>query len=122
MSDLPITDLTTSTIYQALQGLTAQQQATAQNIANIDTPGYKAQDVNFEDSLSAAVAAGNPSAMQMTVSTSTAAGDSTGNNVDLATETTDAQKTTLAYQTMIQAMNAKFQLLSTAISGQANGS
>lgn len=118
MSDLPISDLTTSTIYQALQGLTAQQSAISQNIANLDTPGYTAQNVSFQQSLASAVAQGNPSAMQMTLVPSAAPRNQAGNNVNLATETVDAEKTSLAYQTMVQAMNAKMQLLSTAVTGQ----
>jgi flagellar basal-body rod protein FlgB len=116
---LPIGDVTTSAIYEALQGLTARQDAIAQNVANVDTPGYKAEDVSFEQSLAQAVADGDPAAMQINVTTSSAAPDSTGNNVDLASEEVDAQKTGLAYQTMIAAMNAKMSLLETAISGQS---
>lgn len=117
MSDLPISDPTTTTIYEALQGLTAQQNAISQNVANLDTPGYTAKHVSFEESLAAAVSQGDPSAMQLTVVPSNAVRNRVGNNVDLGTETVDAQKTSLAYQTMVQAMNAKMQLLSTAISG-----
>ena len=42
-------------VLKALKGLTLRQQAIGNNIANIDTPGYKAQAVNFEDALRAEV-------------------------------------------------------------------
>lgn len=35
----------------ALNGLNLRQQVTANNIANADTPGFKAQTVQFEDQL-----------------------------------------------------------------------
>ena len=110
-------DTTTSAIYAALQGLTARRNAIADNVANINTPGYSAKQVGFEASLDQALAAGDPSTMAVSVTSSPAAAKANGNNVDLATETVDAQKTNLAYQ----AMNAKMQLLSTAISGQPTG-
>jgi len=46
-------------IYQqlssALAGLSARQSATANNIANINTPNYRAQTVSFESALAASV-------------------------------------------------------------------
>lgn len=124
MSNMPVGiygDAAASAAYEAMQGLWAQQQAVANNVANINTPGYKAQDVNFESSLASAIAQGNPSAMQVTTTTSTAPGDQTGNNVDLATEMVAEQKASMQYQTMVQALNAKFQLLSVAIVGPQAG-
>lgn len=35
----------------ALDGLSLRQDVTSENIANIDTPGYKAKEVNFEQTL-----------------------------------------------------------------------
>jgi flagellar basal-body rod protein FlgB len=110
-------DATSSAIYQAMQGLWTEQQAVANNVANINTPDYKAQDVSFESSLAQAIAAGNPDAMQITTSPSTASSDQTGNNVSLASEMVEEQKAGMQFQTMVDAMNAKFQLLSTAING-----
>ena len=113
-------DLATSSIYQAMQGLWAQEQASANNLANVNTPGYKAEDVNFESSLAQAIANGDPSQMQVTTTPSTAPGDQTGNNVDMAEQMVDEQKASMQFQTMVDAMNAKFQLLSTAINGPSS--
>lgn len=120
MSVFAIGDPTMSTIYQAMQGLSARQQAVAQDIANIDTPSYRGHVVDFESSLSAAVASGDPSSSTVTVRPSTAPGGVDGNNVDLGSSEVTEAKTSLAFQTMVHAMNAKFNLLSTAISGQPN--
>ncbi len=113
-------DIATSAIYQAMQGLWAEQQAAANNIANLNTPDFKAQDVSFESSLSQAITAGDPSQMQVTTAPSSAPADQTGNNVDLATEMVTSQKAGMQFQTMVDAMNAKFQLLSTAINGPSS--
>ena len=114
-------DPSTSAVYEAMQGLWAQQQADANNVANINTPGYKAQDVSFESSLAQAVSAGDPAQTQITSTTSTAPADQVGNNVNLSTEMVGEEKAGLQFQTMVDAMNAKFNLLSTAISEQPSG-
>ena len=99
-------DVATSAIYQSMQGLWDEQQSVANNVANIDTPNYKAKDVDFETSLAKAIANGDPSQMQVTTTDSTAPSDQAG----------------MQFQTMIAAMNAKFQLLSTAINGPSSSS
>ncbi|MCW2928495.1 MAG: flagellar basal-body rod protein FlgB [Thermoleophilia bacterium] len=44
----------------ALDGLALRQQAHAENIANIDTDGYRAKTVNFESALSSAMKGQDP--------------------------------------------------------------
>ena len=113
-------DVATSAVYQAMQGLWDEQQSVANNVANIDTPNYKAKDVNFETSLAQAIANGDPSQMQVTTSESNAPTDQAGNNVNLGTEMVQGETAGMQFQTMVDAMNAKFQLLSTAINGPSN--
>ena len=113
-----LSDLATNAIYQAMQGSWTEQQAVANNIANVNTPGYQAEDVNFESSLAQAISAGDPSQMQVATTLSTGPAQQNGNNVNLANEMVESQKANMQFQTMVDAMNAKFQLLSTAINGQ----
>lgn len=47
----PIGDRGLQTLTGWLDGLSRRQQATSNNIANIDTPGYARQSVNFETEL-----------------------------------------------------------------------
>jgi flagellar basal-body rod protein FlgB len=98
-----------------LNGLTARQQATAANIANAQTPGYRAQRVNFEDSLTSAMNAGDPQSASIdTVDAGTPA-NITGNTVQLDSEVTDLQKEGLQYQAVASAISFKYSLLRTAI-------
>ena len=103
MSVVAMIDSTGSAIYAALNGLAARQRVIANNVANIETPGYIAGKVSFEDSLRAAIAEGDPS----------------GNNVSLDNEVVSMTDTDLRYQLMVQAMNQKFGLLRTAIGSGA---
>jgi flagellar basal-body rod protein FlgB len=49
-------DPTTAILKQALDGLTSRQSAISSNLANIDTPGYQPQVVDFESALQQEVA------------------------------------------------------------------
>jgi len=117
VSDFMVGDTTMAAVYEALDGLSARQQASANNIANIETPNFTAKRVDFESSLAQAASSGDPSTMQLSVTPTTDAPRVDGNNVNLGDETILAEKTGLQFQTMVDAMNAKFKLLNTAISG-----
>ena len=49
-----------SVLQFAVDGLSQRQQVTANNLANVDTPGYQPEDVNFQSTLSAAIQSGQP--------------------------------------------------------------
>jgi len=54
--DILGTDFTFNLLAKSLEGLSLRQQAVAQNLANVNTPGYRRKDVLFEDVLQAALA------------------------------------------------------------------
>lgn len=111
-------DVTISALQQSLRALAERQRAQADNIANLETPGYRAKRVDFEASLQAALAGGSPSSMQISENRSTDAVGLNGNNVNLDDETIAAADTSLRYQLSVEALNAKYRLLRTAIRGQ----
>ena len=45
------TDTTTAAVEWALSAETARQRVTANNIANVNTPGFKSSRLDFENSL-----------------------------------------------------------------------
>jgi flagellar basal-body rod protein FlgB len=108
-------DSTGSVIYAALNGLAARQRVIANNVANVETPGFIAGRVTFEDSLQAAIADGDAGALSVSTRQSTDPVNINGNNVSLDNEVVSLTETDLAYQLMIQALNQKFGLLRTAI-------
>jgi flagellar basal-body rod protein FlgB len=101
----------------AVDGVAQQQQATANNLANTETPGYTAQDVDFETSLQQALNSPTGGTATTVVSSDPAAAASDGNNVDTGTQLVNAQKETLQYQTMVDMLNAQFRLVSGAAGG-----
>lgn len=117
MSLSPISDATSVTLQQALDGLQRRQEAITDNVANLETPGFLAGRVDFEASLARAVAGGGPSGAEVAVRRSTAPTNVNGNNVRLDEETISMVETGLSYQLAVEAMNGKFRLLRTAIGG-----
>jgi flagellar basal-body rod protein FlgB len=110
-------DSTGSAISAALNGLAARQRVIANNVANLETPGYIAGKVSFEDSLRAAIAGGDAGATSVSTGRSADPVNQNGNNVSLDSEVVSLTDTDLRYQLMVQAMNQKFSLLRAAIGG-----
>jgi flagellar basal-body rod protein FlgB len=110
-----VDDLTISTVHTALRGLSQRQKVIANNIANVETPGFTANRVSFEDSLRTAVRVGAPQFANVAVTPEDSPANVNGNNVQLDDETMSLVDTGLQYQLMVEAMNAKFSLLRTAM-------
>jgi flagellar basal-body rod protein FlgB len=113
-----VTDATTRALHAALGGLNARRQAAEDNIANVETAGYHAKVVDFEDSLRAAIGRGEPGETNTTVTRSLAPTRMNGNNVAVDEEMVGLTETALRHQLVVEAMNGKFRLLRTSIVGQ----
>jgi len=101
-------------LHSALDGLAERQRAVANNIANVNTPGYRAQRVSFEDALAASVARGDGGAIAKTgLSLEPTRLD--GSNVNLDTETLSNIDTVLRYQFASNAMDGQFSSIRTAL-------
>lgn len=141
-------DITMNALHSALGGLATRQRLYAQNIANVDTPGYIAKRVQFEEALQSAIRrydqAGNRAYTGPTRSsaldrlkgpdqrsaykaaagrvnpavTFSAQGTRVNDaNVNLDDEVIGQEQTSLAYQTVLQALDGKFRLIRTSITG-----
>ena len=70
------------TLERYMDLLSARQRVVASNIANVDTPGYKTQDIDFESELRSALEDGKPRVIEA----SGLAVKNDGNNVNLDRE------------------------------------
>lgn len=111
---------------KSLDFLWAKQGATLANIANNDTPGYKAKTVTFEElfrkQLIAAQDVGSErvrdtlNRSRYSVSESnTESARMDGNNVNTDVESVELARTTLQYQYVINAFNSDVTRLRTAL-------
>ncbi len=111
-------DVSISALHAALNGLAARQSAVSDNVANVNTPFFTARQVGFENDLRQALADGSdPLSVSPTVSATTDAAGLTGNNVNLATQTTLGVDTNLRYELALRATGDRFTLLRSAIRG-----
>lgn len=92
----------------ALDGLSMRQRVIADNIANIQTPGFLAGKVSFEDELARAVQFGHPSSAHIATARSLEPTRIDGNNVNLDTETISSVDTVLRFQLATQAMSSEY--------------
>lgn len=115
-----MTDLTIDTLHAAMRGLSLRQRAFADNIANLETPGFTASRVVFEDSLRDALRSSrDPLETNATRLPSRALHQLNGNNVNLDDEIVGLTEAGLKYQLMVEALSSKFRLLRTAVKGGA---
>ena len=111
-----ISDTTMTALHAALSGLAERQRVTADNIANINTPGFLAGRTDFESALRSELDNGQtPVISPGTVTRSLAPTNTNGNNVNLDEETLTATETGLRYQLALNALDGKYSLLRTAL-------
>ncbi|MDO5383024.1 MAG: flagellar basal body rod protein FlgB [Eubacteriales bacterium] len=102
----------------------AREEVLTNNIANVDTPNYKRQDIEFTSFLQAALERSGSTASSLTqrvnninyndlairtyTDNSTLSYRSDGNNVDLSTENVELASEQLNYNALIDSMNNEF--------------
>lgn len=103
-------------LHGALNGLSYRQNVIADNIANVDTPGFRARAVDFESSLRSAIESGSvdSSSVGVTVSPTQTPVGVNGNSVDLRKETMAAMQSVFQYQVVSRAAGDRFEVLRTA--------
>jgi flagellar basal-body rod protein FlgB len=121
-------------LQKGMDMLSVRQTATISNIANAETPGYKAAQVSFEDKLASAIGQGfkmtqtNPRHMPLKgkgvygvtpdVSTVTQGARLDGNTVDMDKELTTLSGTQFGYTALTVAANKKIGSLINALDSQ----
>jgi flagellar basal-body rod protein FlgB len=111
-----IGDATSTALHAALAGLAQRQRVTADNIANINTPGFLAGRVDFESAMSGAIRNGDtPTISGGSVARSLEPTNTNGNNVNLDSETLIATETGLRYQLALNALDGKYNVMRTAL-------
>lgn len=122
--------LTTVIVSKALDGVWQRQKAISSNIANYETPGYKAKKVSFETTMqkeiekhTSSLGADLPQACteieKMSFPTTVdrrGAEREDGNNVNLDVENIDLAKAQIQYQYLVRSMSDTFSRLRYAIS------
>ena len=124
-------------LQKGLDAAWTRNEVITNNIANVDTAGFKSQSVDFETEMKRALEAdensfsakttrpehyqfSSTSAEQISpavVQNSDTSYRADGNNVDIDYENTELAKNTLWYNTLVEQTSSEFNKLKTAISG-----
>jgi flagellar basal-body rod protein FlgB len=124
VDNLPMT-LTTHRIQllaKLLDAATLRQNVIAQNVANVNTPGFSTLEVSFEDALKNALSSAS-STQELNVPMEVIPGTggiprADGNNVDIDQEMARLQKNNIYFQVYAQMMTNELAQFRSAIRGQ----
>lgn len=111
-------DNTTELLTKAIHYTNLRHNVIAENIANVDTPGYKAMDLKFEHLLGRALADRKGkigSLTAMLVSDTTVQPRLDGNTVNPDQQLAKLAENTIIHNTFVQLLNTRFKILETAI-------
>lgn len=135
MSSFIDTDTTMRALQFSLDGLAKRAEVTSANIANADTPNYKASNVTFESSLRQALAGTQTGSLPLTLTdgadinpdqTGTSAtisqltpqslvNKNDNNNVDVESEMTTLAQTNLMYDAMVQLSTSQLGIIKSSL-------
>jgi flagellar basal-body rod protein FlgB len=112
----------------ALDGSALKQKTISNNLANVDTPGYKAKETVFKQEFERSLNAYRTNQRHLSFSTDRPSsfyvkeqGGTTmnhnGNNVDVDKEMAELAKNQLYYQTLVQRINGKFNSIKMVVKG-----
>jgi flagellar basal-body rod protein FlgB len=117
-------DTTYKALNAALGAAGQRHEVIANNIANVNTPGFKRSDVQFQDALAAAVdgadSSGNSSALDSfkpaVAQDQTTSMRADGNNVDVDVEMANLAENNVQYNALVQLAAKKLKSLEYVIS------
>ena len=104
-------------INKALDGLSMRYLATAENIANANSPAFKPLRVSFEESLKAAARSGPEAMRNVRPSLQHVEASSMGKDTRLDLELATASETAMRYAALIDLLGRQMQISRTVIRG-----
>lgn len=115
---MQIETTTSDQIARYLDLTTSSAKLTAQNMANIDTPGYRAQGIDFEGEMRSALAGaahGAPATSPRILQEDGLIARPDGNNVSMDRESLNLAEAQLKFKTGVSLLRQQYQLVSDAI-------
>jgi flagellar basal-body rod protein FlgB len=119
---MSLLDTTQLALDAAMRGSELRQTLLTNNLANADTPGYQAEDVNFQSTLANAMASGqSPSSVNFTPYTEPGSTSADGNGVSAEQDSADLASNGLLYEDLTSVAAQREQIMITAM-GLGGGS
>lgn len=104
-------------ITKALDGLWARSLATAQNVANANSPGYRPVRVSFEEALQSAARQGPEALRGVTAKIAQAPAGTPATEMRLDLELATASETGLRYAALLDLLGRQLQISHTVVRG-----
>jgi flagellar basal-body rod protein FlgB len=113
---MSLLDTTQLSLEAAMRGSMLRQSLLTNNLANVDTPGYQREDVDFQGTLDSALSTGqSPAAVQFAPQTEAGTVSADGNGVNGELDSADLAENGLLYQNLTAVAAQREQILITAI-------
>lgn len=118
---MPVTPSQLDLLTKLLDVASLRHRVIAQNVANVNTPGYHRLDVAFETALDQELRSGAADVAKLPASVVEVSGGATrddGNNVDIDAEMGRLNKNTLLFNVYAQILASKMAAMRSAIAGR----
>jgi flagellar basal-body rod protein FlgB len=113
---MSLLDPTQLALESAMRGSMMRQSLLTNNLANVDTPGYQREDVNFQGTLASAMQSGqSPANVNFTPVTDAGSVSADGNGVSGEEDSADLAENGLLYENLTSVATAREQIMITAI-------
>jgi flagellar basal-body rod protein FlgB len=113
---MSLLDTTQFALESAMRGSMLRQSLLTNNLANVDTPGYQREDVNFQGTLQSAMAEGqSPADVSFSPVSQAGATQADGNGVSGEQESADMAENGLLYENLTAIASARNDIMKTAI-------
>jgi flagellar basal-body rod protein FlgB len=113
---MSLIDTTQLALESAMRGAWMRQTLLTNNVANADTPGYRREDVNFQDSLRTALAnEESPAQVQFQPQVQPRSAGPGGNAVNIDQEAALLAENGLDYQAMVQVVGTRNNIVRSAM-------
>jgi flagellar basal-body rod protein FlgB len=113
---MSLLDTTQQALESAMSGSMMRQTLLTNNLANVSTPGYQPEDVNFQSSLQSAIQSGQPvDQVAFQPFTETQATGPDGNGVSPEQTQADLAQNGLLYETLTQVAAQREHILQSAM-------
>jgi flagellar basal-body rod protein FlgB len=113
-------DTTQLALQRAMEGSNLRQQVLSSNLANVNTPGYRRQDVDFHSALAGALRASDPTAAVSSAALPTSVDTTSvtradGSSVDVDAESAKLSANGLEYEQLAAAAKTRLDILRSAM-------
>jgi flagellar basal-body rod protein FlgB len=118
---MSLVDTTQLSLESAMRGSMLRENVLTNDLANANTPNFKPEDVNFQDTLASAIASGeSPTSVRYTAYSENVTNTADGNGVDSDAVNADIAENGLLYEDLTDIASAREGILESAMNSSSS--